>query len=71
MGPRRTVLLALGAMIACSAGLLAVEGKTAFWALALALGVFIGPAQAASRSLMARLAPPAEVAAAIGDFFQR
>jgi len=68
VGSRRTVLLALGAMILCSAGLLAVEGKAAFWALALALGVFIGPAQAASRSLMARLAPPAEVAAHFGLF---
>jgi len=28
-----------------------------FWALALPLGIFVGPAQAASRSLLAHLAP--------------
>ena len=37
-------------------------------ALALLLGVFIGPSQAASRTLMARLAPPGEVAAHFGLF---
>ena len=38
-----------GALVLFGGGLLVVEGKPAFWALALALGVFIGPAQAASR----------------------
>lgn len=32
--------------------------RTWLWALAMPLGVFLGPAQSASRSLMARLAPP-------------
>src|SRR3712207_8436054 len=50
-------------MIACGAGLLLVEGKAAFWALALALGSVMGPAQSASRTLMARMAPPGEEAA--------
>ncbi|MBX6376023.1 MAG: MFS transporter [Acetobacteraceae bacterium] len=68
LGSRRTVLLALGALVAIGAALLAVEGKTGFWALALALGIFFGPAQAASRTLMARLAPPGEEAAYFGLF---
>ncbi|MFX7306606.1 MFS transporter, partial [Acinetobacter baumannii] len=68
MGSRRTVLLALGALTLLGAGLLVAEGKAQFWALALALGLFIGPAQAASRTLMARLAPPGEVAAHFGLF---
>ena len=34
-----------------------VEGKTLFWVFALPLGIFVGPAQAASRSLMAHMAP--------------
>src|SRR3712207_9569564 len=55
-------------MIACGAGLLLVEGKAAFWALALALGSVMGPAQSASRSLMARMAPPDEAAAHFGLF---
>jgi UMF1 family MFS transporter len=68
MGSKRTVMVSLGALVLLCAGLLVVEGKPAFWALALALGVFIGPAQAASRTLMARLAPPEEVAAHFGLF---
>lgn len=67
-GSRRTVLLALGAMVLLAAGLLLVREKAAFWALALGLGVFLGPAQAASRTLMARLAPPGEAAAWFGLF---
>ncbi|MEE2997714.1 MAG: MFS transporter, partial [Pseudomonadota bacterium] len=39
--------------------LLLVESKIWFWIVCLPLGVFMGPAQAASRSLMARLSPPA------------
>lgn len=35
-----------------------MQQKTWLWALAMPLGVFLGPAQSASRSLMARLAPP-------------
>jgi UMF1 family MFS transporter len=68
LGSRRTVMLALAALVLLGTGLLVAEGKEQFWALALALGVFIGPAQAASRTLMARLAPPGEVAAHFGLF---
>jgi MFS transporter, UMF1 family len=68
VGSRRMVMIALLAMIACGAGLLVVEGKPWFWALALALGSVMGPAQAASRSLMARMAPPGEEAAHFGLF---
>jgi UMF1 family MFS transporter len=68
LGSRRTVLLALGSLITIGAALLLVEGKAAFWALALALGLFLGPAQAASRTLMARLSPQGEEAAHFGLF---
>ena len=37
--------------------MLVIDSKTLFWVLGLCLGLFVGPAQAASRSLMARLAP--------------
>ena len=57
MGPKRVVQIALIGLIALGAPLLLVESKTAFWLLALPLGIFMGPAQAASRSLMARMAP--------------
>ncbi|GAA0567960.1 MFS transporter [Craurococcus roseus] len=68
VGSRRMVLGALLAMMACGAGLLLVEGKAAFWALALVLGSVMGPAQSASRSLMAKMAPPGEAAAHFGLF---
>jgi len=68
VGSRVTVLVALSALIALGIGLLVAEGKLQFWVLALLLGIFLGPAQAASRAYMARLAPPAEVAAHFGLF---
>ncbi len=58
IGPKRTVLIALVAITLISAALLLVTSTAWFWALALLFGAFFGPAQAASRSLMVRLAPP-------------
>ncbi len=57
IGAKRTIMIALVGIMALGAPLLVVQGKVWFWALALPLGLFFGPAQAASRSLMARLAP--------------
>lgn len=57
IGPKRTILIAVGCLTALAAGILAVENKALFWILALPLGLFVGPAQAAGRSFMARLAP--------------
>ena len=68
LGSRRLVLLALGCIIGIGLGLLLVPAKTGFWVLGAALGLFFGPAQSASRTLMARLAPPAEVGAWFGLF---
>jgi UMF1 family MFS transporter len=68
LGSRPTVLVALGAMVVLGALLLLAESATWFWVLALALGLFMGPAQAASRTLMARMAPEAEMCAHFGLF---
>ncbi|MBZ8134055.1 MFS transporter [Afifella sp. IM 167] len=57
LGPKKTILLALVALLAIGTLLVATTDKTVFWAGGLALGVFIGPAQSASRSFMARLVP--------------
>ena len=57
-GSKRTVIVALIGLIGFGAPLLLIGDATWFIALALGLGLFVGPAQAASRSLMARLAPP-------------
>jgi len=58
MGPKKTVMIALAGLIVLGSGLLLVESKDLFWILGVGLGLFVGPAQAASRSMMARLAPP-------------
>jgi len=57
LGPKPVIVTALIALIALGAGTLLVTDKGWFWALGLGLGIFVGPAQAASRSLMSRLAP--------------
>jgi UMF1 family MFS transporter len=58
IGPRRTLLIALAGLFVLGAAILLAESKTAFWASALPLGLFVGPAQAAGRSFMAHAAPP-------------
>lgn len=68
IGAKRTVSIALVALTVLGAGILFVHDKHLFWALSLALGCFFGPAQAASRSLMARLAPPELRAEMFGMF---
>ena len=58
MGAKKTIAIALTGLIALGIPLLLVESKMWFWIVGVPLGIFMGPAQAASRSLMARLAPP-------------
>jgi len=58
LGAKPTILISLGALIVLGAALLLVRDKDWFYALGILIGIFMGPTQAASRSLMARLAPP-------------
>jgi MFS transporter, UMF1 family len=58
IGSKNTVLVALLALTATGLALVFVENRTLFFGLGCLLGVFVGPAQAAGRALMARLAPP-------------
>lgn len=66
IGAKPTVLIALGALILSGTGALLARSPGGFWICALALGVFVGPAQAASRSLMARLVPAEARSAGFG-----
>jgi UMF1 family MFS transporter len=58
-GARAVILTALGGLVA--AGLLVFflhdSGKLVFWVFGLVLTLFVGPAQAASRSFLARVTP--------------
>lgn len=58
IGPKRVVVVSLVALVIVAAALLPASGKAAFWAGGLVLSLFVGPAQACSRSYLARLVPP-------------
>jgi len=58
LGAKPTILVSLAALTLLGGAVLIVESKLWFYVLAAALGIFVGPVQAASRSFMARLAPP-------------
>ncbi len=57
IGSKRTIMLSVVGLMVFGAGIVLVHDRLWFIGLALALGIFVGPAQAASRSLMARMAP--------------
>ncbi|MBD0322935.1 MAG: MFS transporter [Aldersonia sp.] len=57
-GPKAVIVVSLTAMIAVGAVLFMVSGPLPFWVLGLLLCLFVGPAQSASRTFLARLAPP-------------
>jgi len=58
IGSKRTIMIAIAGLTLCAGAILMVESKLWFYIAGCVLGVFAGPAQAASRTLMARLAPP-------------
>ncbi len=57
LGPRFVIVFSLVAMLATSLVLLFVDGPTAFWVFGLILTLFVGPAQSASRTFLARVTP--------------
>ncbi len=58
LGSKKTIMIAVSALIVLSTAVLLAPSKTWFWILAMPLGIFVGPAQAASRSMMTHLTPP-------------
>jgi UMF1 family MFS transporter len=59
IGSKPTVMIAVVCLTISGAAVLLIETKLWFYVLGAVIGIFIGPAQAASRTLMGRLAPPA------------
>lgn len=57
MGSKKTLTISLIALIGTSVGVLLAQTTTQFWIAALTMSIFFGPVQAASRTMMARLAP--------------
>jgi UMF1 family MFS transporter len=58
-GPKPVIVVSLIGVIAASLGVFFLHdlGTTAFWVLGLILAIFVGPAQSASRTFLARVAP--------------
>ncbi|MGH3544471.1 MAG: MFS transporter, partial [Mycobacteriales bacterium] len=60
VGPKAVIVGSLIAMLLCGATLLFVSGPVAFWIFGLALVLFVGPAQASSRTYLAMITPPGQ-----------
>ncbi|BDZ45317.1 MFS transporter [Naasia aerilata] len=58
-GARRIILVALGGLVVTASAVFVLHdgGKGVFWVCGLILCLFVGPAQAASRSFLARVTP--------------
>lgn len=59
IGPRRVILFSLAALAVLGGGVFVFHagGTGAFWILGLGMTLFVGPAQSAARSYLARLIP--------------
>ena len=59
LGPKRVILISLISLVVLGTGVFVFHdgGKPVFWALGLLMCLFVGPAQSASRSFLARLIP--------------
>jgi MFS transporter, UMF1 family len=57
LGAKRTILIGLTGLIVCGSAAVLTESTLVFWVVGGVLGVFVGPTQAASRSLLGRIAP--------------
>ncbi|MBC8093375.1 MAG: MFS transporter, partial [Pseudonocardia sp.] len=58
IGPKAVIVGSLVGMLVAGTVLLVVSGPTMFWIFGLALCLFVGPAQSASRTFLVRLSPP-------------
>jgi UMF1 family MFS transporter len=67
-GSKQTVILSLSGLLVSGIAILLVQDKTLFMALAMGMGLFIGPVQSASRTMAARLSPPEQVGQTFGIY---
>ncbi len=68
IGSKATIVVSLACLMVAGAAILLVESVTWFWIMGMVLGIFIGPVQSASRSLMAHMAPPEMTGEMFGFF---
>jgi UMF1 family MFS transporter len=58
LGGKRTIAISLWGLIAAATLAVLAPTKTLFWVAGIVVGIFAGPNQSASRSLLGRLVPP-------------
>lgn len=68
LGSRTTIAIALTGLIAAATLAVIAPDRTWLWVAGLGIGLFVGPVQASSRALMARMAPEGESAGHFGLF---
>lgn len=61
IGSKMTIYISLIALLILGAGIVMVHSVSLFWFLSFLLCLFVGPVQAASRSLLARISPPEKI----------
>ena len=68
VGGKRTVLVSLVGLIASAGLAVLAPDRNLFWIAAIGIGIFAGPNQSASRSLMGRFVPPTKKTEFFGFF---
>ena len=68
LGGRNTIIVSLFGLIVATLGALLATNKTLFWASGILVGIFSGPNQSASRSLMVRFIPKSQTSEFFGFF---
>ena len=68
IGSKRTIMLTLAALIVATTLAVWAPDRTWFWIAGILIGIFVGPNQSASRSLMARFVPEKRQAEFFGFF---
>ena len=58
IGPKRVIVISLVGLLITGTVLLFVSGSGMFWVFGLILCLFVGPAQSAARTFLARMIPP-------------
>lgn len=66
IGGFKTIRFSLVCLICLSLIVLIAPSKVFFWVSALSMGIFIGPLQSASRTVVARIVPPEQMARIFG-----
>ncbi|GHF44338.1 MFS transporter [Amycolatopsis bartoniae] len=66
VGPKKVIVASLIALVVLGVALVVLPGKATFWVCGLALTAFVGPAQSASRTFLARIVEPEREGEAFG-----